>query len=60
MENKGPIKENIKAIIENSLIQEKNSKSLPRNFHPVYGKPYFDIPAEPGVPLKKNDNKHNE
>jgi hypothetical protein len=54
MENKGPIKENIKAIIAASLIQEKSDKNIPRNFHPVYGKPYFDLPAEPGVPLKKN------
>jgi hypothetical protein len=60
MENKGPEKENIKAIIEDSLIQEKNYKNIPRNFHPVFGKPYYDMPAEPGVPLKKNNNQHNE
>jgi hypothetical protein len=60
MENKGPIKENIMTIIADSLIQENNSKNLPRNFHPVYGKPYFDIPAEPGESLKNSNDKHNE
>ena len=46
MENKGKSKENIKTIIANSLQKEKNSKNIARNFHPVYGKPYFDIPKE--------------
>jgi hypothetical protein len=60
MENKGPKRENVKAIIADSLKKEKNSKNKTRNFHPVYGKPYFDIPAAPGNPPKKNNNKHKE
>jgi len=60
MENKGKTKENVKAIIADSLKKEKNSKNKTRNFHPVYGKPYFDIPAVPGNPPKKNNNKHKE
>ena len=60
MENKGPKKENIKAIIADSLKKEKNSKNKTRNFHPVYGKPYFDIPDAHGKPLKKNNNQHKE
>jgi hypothetical protein len=53
MENKGSSKENVKAIIVESLKKEKNSKNIARNFHPVYGKPYFDAPAEPGKISKK-------
>ena len=60
MENKGKSKENIKAIIANSLKREKNSKNKTRNFHPVYGKPYFDIPDAPRQPLKKNNNQYKE
>jgi hypothetical protein len=60
MENKGKTKENVKAIIAESLKKEKNSKNIPRNFHPVYGKPYFDVPASPGKSPKKNNIKHKE
>ncbi|MGD2088806.1 MAG: hypothetical protein PVH61_21685 [Candidatus Aminicenantes bacterium] len=60
MENKGPNKENVKAIIEESLKKDKSSKYIARNFHPVYGKPYFDNPAGPGNSLKKNNNQYKE
>jgi hypothetical protein len=60
MENKGLKKENIKAIIEDSLKKEMNSKNKTRNFHPVYGKPYFDIPDETEEPLKKNNSRYKE
>lgn len=60
MENKGLKKENIMAIIADCLKKEKNSKNIARNFHPVYGKPYFDNHAAPGKPPKKTNNQHKE
>jgi hypothetical protein len=60
MENKGPKKENVKAMIADSLKKEKKTMTPARNFHPVYGKPYFDNPAEPGNSLKKNNNQYKE
>jgi hypothetical protein len=56
MENKGKTKENVMAIIAESLKKEKNSKNIARTFHPVYGRPYFDGPAAPGKSPKKNNS----
>jgi hypothetical protein len=53
MENKGKTKENVKAIIAESLKKEKKTMTSARNFRPVYGKPYFDGPAAAGKSPKK-------
>jgi hypothetical protein len=55
MENKGPKKENVMAIIAESLKKARNSENKTRDFHPVYGKPYFDDSDGYGEPLKKNN-----
>jgi hypothetical protein len=60
MEKKGSSTETAAKIIADSLKMEKNSKNIARNFHPVYGKPYFDIPGAPGNSLKKNNNQYRE
>jgi hypothetical protein len=56
MENKGKTKENVMAIIAESLKKEKKTMTSARTFHPVYGKPYFDVPAAPGKSPKKNNS----
>lgn len=54
MENKGLSKENIITIIAEYLNKEKKITGIARQFHPVYGKTYFNGFLPPG----KQNNLH--